>query len=286
MTTNRIRFEAGEYGPRAVIVGIWSNDMVKPLLDGHVVELELNDGKGWRGSDVKFLAELRQLQALKIIDFKIASVEPIHQLAQLRALEVMTYCKSDIEFSAFPLLEDCGLEWRPGAASLFDLRTLKKLFINNYDGKNTDSFSNLINLETLAILTAPLEQICGLSVLRKLRSLRLGNLRRLTSLAGIEQLTNLEDLDINTCRHIRSIDEIGFLHQLRRLHLDNDGPITSLKPLGELRGLELITFYESTTIVDGDLSPLLSQKNLARVSFQNRRHYSHRRENFGPNNKA
>jgi hypothetical protein len=67
------------------------------------------------------------------------------------------------------------------------------------------------------------------------------------------------------------------LTALKKLHLNNGGAIASLKPLLNLDGLESVMFYESTNIVDGDLSPLLRQKNLARISFQNRRHYSHQR---------
>jgi len=111
--------------------------------------------------------------------------------------------------------------------------------------------------------------------------LRIANLRRLTSLAGIEQLMELEELEIHTCRRVRSINEIGCLPRLRKLHLNNDGDIESFKPLAKLDGLESVAFYESTNVVDGDLSPLLCQKNLSSVSFQNRRHYSHRREEFG-----
>src|SRR5207253_3095243 len=107
------------------------------------------------------------------------------------------------------------------------------------------------------------------------------NLKRLASLAGIEELANLEDLEIHTCRAIRSIKEIGSLRRLKGLALNNDGDIESLKPLNNLSGLESVLFYESTNILDGDLSPVLRQKALARVSFQNRRHYSHRREDFG-----
>jgi hypothetical protein len=109
----------------------------------------------------------------------------------------------------------------------------------------------------------------------------LGLLRRLGSLAGVEGLANLEELNIDTCRAIRSIEEVSALSRLRRLHLSNDGEIESLKPLDTLNGLEAVTFVESTNIVDGDLSPLVRQKNLRRVSFRNRRHYSHRREDFG-----
>ena len=280
--TDRIKLEDGAYGRRAVIVAAWSDDMVKFLVDEQIVELELNQGKGWHGDDLKFLAELPQLRSLVIIDFKISSVEPIHFLHELRVLDVMTYCKTELRFSSFPRLEDCGLEWRPRATSLFDCTTLKKLFVNRYKGKNTEPFAKLSKLESLEILNAPIDDLRGLSALAKLRSLRLAGLRCLASLAGVERLTNLEELEIDTCRRIPSIDEIGCLHRLRVLHLSNDGDIESLKPLSKLRRLTSVTFVESTNILDGDLSPLLEQTNLTRVAFRNRRHYSHRSDEFRP----
>jgi Leucine-rich repeat (LRR) protein len=286
MMNDRIKLEDRDYGRRAVIVAPWSDDMVRFLVDNQIAELELNQGKGWQGSGLKFLAELPQLRSLIIIDFTISSVEPIHYLHELRALDLITYCKTEIRLSAFPRLEDCGLEWRPRATSLFDCTTLKKLFVNHYKGKNADSFSTLVNLESLAILNAPIEDLRGLSALAKLRSLRLANLKGLPSLSGIEQLINLEILDIDSCKRITTIEEIGFLHRLRRLFLNNGGKIESLQPLAKLRTLEWIGFCESTNIMDGDLSPLLNQTKLERVSFQNRRHYSHRREAFPPANKG
>lgn len=159
--------------------------------------------------------------------------------------------------------------------------TLKKLFVNRYDGKDIVPFMRLINLESLAIFNARVENLLGFGTLKKLRSLRLANLKRLTSLAGIEGLENLQELDIHTCRAIGSIEQISSLSQLQKLYLNNDGDIESLKPIDKLTGLEAVLFYESTNILDGDLSPLKRQQNLSRISFQNRRHYSHRREEFG-----
>ncbi len=73
---------------------------------------------------------------------------------------------------------------------------------------------------------------------------------------------------------------LASLVKLRTLDLNNDGEIASLKPLDKLIRLERVTFYETTNILDGDLSPIIS-KNLSRVAFKNRRHYSHTREEFG-----
>jgi Leucine-rich repeat (LRR) protein len=276
-----IQLEDGEYGQRAVATSAWSDEMTDYMLGHGIKELELNEGKGWRGNDLSFLAKLPRLEALTIIDLKIASVAPIHFLPKLRALEVTTYCHTEIRFSTFSQLEECTLEWRPQATSLFDCPTLKRLFVNRYDGKDANPFTKLVGLESLAILNAPVENVRGLSALKNLQILRLANLKRLTSLAGIEQLVNLEQLEIHTCRAIGSIDEVGTLSRLRNLNLNNDGGIKSLKPLEELTCLESVVFYESTNILDGDLSPLLRGKHLSRISFQNRRHYSHRREEFG-----
>ena len=276
-----IQVEDGKYGRRATIRSRWSEEMAGLLLAKDVVELELNDGKGWIGKDVSFLSELPQLLSFKIIDLRIQSVAPVHVLRALLTLEVITYCQTEIMFSAFPQLDDCAIEWRPGAASLFGCSTLRHLFVNRYDGVDVDQFAKLNNLESLAILNAPIRDLRGLRGLTRLKCLRLANLRQLTSLAGVEALANLEELEITACDAIGSIQEVAFLKQLRRLQLNNDGDIASLKPLEVLSGLESVLFYESTNILDGNLQPLTFQKNLSRVSFRNRRHYSHRREDFG-----
>ncbi len=259
----------------------WLDEFVEYIKSNQIIELELNQAKGWESGDISFLTKLPDLESFEIYDFNIRNIMSIHNLHKLRRLGVSTYCPTGIDFSAFPKLENCALEWRSKSASIFKCTTLKELSINRYKGKNTDPFAKLMNLESLAILSAPITNLFGLRALKKLRSLRLANLRCLASLEGIEELEGLKELEIHTCRQINSIRELGSLSQLKKLGLNNNGNIDSLKPLGSIRNLEMVVFYETTNIIDGDLLPLLSQRNLARVSFQNRRHYSHRREDFG-----
>jgi hypothetical protein len=273
--------EQGPFGLRAVITSTLREDTLRDLGNLPIAELELNDGKGWRGDDLSFLNEFRHLLGFKIIDLNIKSVEPIHALHSLQALDVLTHCKTELRFAQFPDLVECGLEWRPKAMSLFDCVGLKRLYVNRFDGANADPFGRLINLESLTILGSPIVSLEGLSPLAKLRSLRLGDFRKLESLKGIENLIRLEKLEINTCRKIGSIEQIANFVNLRELHLNNLGRIASLKPIGSLHNLWCLTFYESTDILDGDLSPLFGLPNLQKISFQNRRHYSHRREDFG-----
>jgi hypothetical protein len=271
----------GEYGPRAVLTQPWNACTLRQLKKHKVVELELNMAKGWGGHDIAFVAEFPELQAFEILDLHIPSVAPIHSLHQLRRLKVITYCPTEIRFGAFPALEICNLEWRAGAKSVFECTSLKDLFINRYEGRDSSVFGTLRNLEDLGVLNSPLGELRGLAPLTKLRKLRLNNLSRLTSLSGLERLTSLEELNIEGCRKVHSIAEVGSLPRLKGLHFGGNAEIESLAPLKLHNALESVSFWGSTKIVDGDLSPLASLPKLTYVAFQNRRHYTHRHEDFG-----
>jgi len=272
--------EHGSFGTRAVLTAPWSDSFIAPLREKRILELELNEAKGWRGSDIEFVANFPELEVFEILDFKIPSVKPVNLLGKLRKLKVYTYCNTELLFSKFPLLEECLIEWREGAKSLFDAVWLRELFVNRYKGQDLRSFNKLINLTSLMMLGAPITSLAGIESLKKLTKLRLGDLRRLQSLRGIERLTALQSLRVIACRKIGRIDEVASLINLRDLSLNNNGPIASLKPLDSIGKLESVMFYDSTNILDGDLSPLTRQEHLSNVSFQNRRHYSHRREDF------
>jgi len=61
-----IDVEKGKYGLRAVIKSAWSKEYFQILLNNNIVELELNDGKGWRGENLNFLQFLPNLQSFTI----------------------------------------------------------------------------------------------------------------------------------------------------------------------------------------------------------------------------
>lgn len=124
--------------------------------------------------------------------------------------------------------------------------------------------------------------LIGISGLKHLQYLRLGNYKKLNSLEGLEGLKNIEYLEINTCKKLKSFSEISGLESLKRLHLDNNGDIYSLNPLKENSKLEIISFVESTNILDGDMKFLLELKNLSLAYFMNRKHYSHKTEEVWP----
>jgi len=278
--SNNIEFERGRYGLKATIRGVWKSGYLEFLLDRNIKELELNDGKGWAGNNIDFLKYMPTLSALTVIDFKIKIYRCYSLIQGLKCLQISTLSNDAVDFNSFPSLVDCSFDWIKGSESLFDVVTLEKLYLNKFDGKNSASFSKLYNLNELSILNSNITNLFGLINLNKLESLRLANLRKITSLEGIQNLKNLRHLEIHRCRSISTIDEIFELYNLIDLLLIDLGDIETIAGIENLQDLNMFMFYESTNIKDGNLVPLTKLRNLKKISFQNRRHYTHKREDF------
>lgn len=272
--------EDGEFGRRLVLHGAWRDDTVKYMSAHGIKELVVNYAQEFEGKDIAFVEQLPELEAFWIIHRTIDDISPIHNLRNLRSLKVHTYCRTAIDFSKFPRLERCVLEWRRGVSSLYDRPHLKCLWVNKYDKKHTSEFARASQLERLFLANAPTEDLGGLDGLKRLRTLGFHRLRRLSSLKGIESLQGLQTLEIQECRKLESLSGVGKLGHLRRLLFTDLGEIESISFLRDLRELEEVLFYGSTNVKDGDLNVLTWLPKLRNLSFQNRRHYSHRREQF------
>jgi len=271
--------ETGRYGERLVMVGSWSTVALDFMRQNGIREIELNYARGWRGTDYVFLRKLPELEAVEITDYSTDDIAVVNELPNLRYLATKTYCKTALEFSNWQKLEECALEWRPKARSLFRHRGIRRVFINKWNqGKDLREFSGMSQLETLRLYSASrLESLQGVEALCRLTWLDLARASKLTTLAGIESLTELRHLMLHTCRKVTDISPIEGLLRLRQLYLLNGGNIETIRPLLSLRGLEEFLFYESTNIVDGDLSPLMALPNLKNVAFMERPHYSLKR---------
>lgn len=277
----QIEFSIEPSGCKAILRSNITPELLVQIKRRNTIALELNISKGWTG-DLGFLAELPFIKKLTLTQIGGGEIDlsPLYYLQKLTDLDLSTYSKATINFKLFPSLSGCSLEWQTGFYSIFEAQELKKLFLSRYSETSSSNFAKLNKLEELSLKESAIEELSGISTLSKLRRLEIGLAKNLQSLAGIELLSELEELDINTCKKMNSILPISALKQLQTLFINNCGNIDSLKPIDSLTELRKIVFYESTNITDGDLSPLTRQKNLLSVSFQNRRHYTHKCEDF------
>jgi Leucine-rich repeat (LRR) protein len=274
-----ISIKKGIVGKKIVCTGSWDDSIITYMQEENITELELNAAKGWTGKNISFLPELSSfLTAFTIIGSQIDDVKEVNSLDNLTYLNIQTYHDTEIDFTQFPKLEVCSIFWNQKLESIGKCTTLRDLFVYKFKGSDFSLFSKLKKLERLRIKGAQIDSLMGVDSLKNLKKLEMYLLTKLTSLSGIESSNNLEMLVIDTCKKIENIKEVSELKKLKVLAINNCGEIESLAPLVELKKLQQVLFWESTNIKDGDLSILKRLPSLEKVAYQNRRHYSHKRE--------
>lgn len=273
--------QEGRYGPCMVLTARWSEAAARAWASRGARELELNYARGWERSDLDFLTGLPDLCALSLTDWVLEDTSVVNQLASLRYLKLFTHCGTELRFDRLPHLEDCALEWRPRAESLFRHSGVRNLFISRLDaGGDCRPFRDMTGLRALALKNVHLSSLDGIEDGPELEFLEIGLARKLSRLEGLEAQTRLTWLELSTCRKIDEVSPVGALEELRVLMLADLGEIASIRPLARLEKLEKLFLIESTDVADGDLSPLLELPRLDHVSFVDRPHYSHRSRDF------
>lgn len=279
----RWKKEKGRLGQKWVATSEWSTYAMGDVDLREVTELELNWARGFRGSDLDFLLGFPSLLRLTLRSPWVKNDDVIHELLSLRYLNLSTPSKSEIRFSVWPNLQEVAMEpWRARASSIYECKSLRRLSLEKWNGgQDIMSFATLENLEVLCLYSPTrLESLRGIENLSNLTELRLILATRLTSLEGIESLSRLVRLRVDTCRKVSDISPLSSLSSLKELEINNCGDIQSLQPISVLKWIENLVFVESTNIVDGDMKPILDLPHLNSVSFVNRKHYSHRNEDF------
>ena len=280
MRMRKFIIEDGVFGKRLILTSNWSDNYLYSIPVDEIKEIDLNHENGWCDKDISFLKHFSFLESLEILTVDIEDFSPIYRFKTLKNLSLPYLVKTEFDFTELPELESCFLDWWPGARSIFQVKTLKKLYIYSYMPTNTDDFAQLTHLENLEFGNGPLTNLEGLSALKKLDSLALFCFRRLEDLHGIEALTNLEFLRIDFCKKIQKIDAVRDLLNLKQLHILNCGDIESIKPIEKLVNLRDLMISEGTRIRDYDVTPILKLSRLQRLDLTDNKKYQHQLKDF------
>ena len=185
-----------------------------------------------------------------------------------------------MHWTIFPKLIKCSFPWRAGGESIFSCRGLRRLYISGLRAVDLSEAGKLENLEELLLFPTALKNLNGISQLRSLRYLRLGAATKLTDIAEIRACRFLERAEFNQCRKVHDFSALSGANDIKRIELVDCGKIKDLKWISKLNCLEELFFSGDTYIEDGDLTSLLSVPTLKTVTFQARKHYSHRSGDF------
>jgi Leucine-rich repeat (LRR) protein len=216
---------------------------------------------------------------LILIDLQAKDVRPIENLTQLETLSLSAYATSQLDLSRLPRLRKAFIEWRRQYRNLSNCVDLADLYLNRYTEPSLSAVEPMQNMHSLRVGgSSTLSSLEGIRGLPRLGVLGLYGLPKLRELDPIADLAGtLEEVDLEQCRYLTSIDPLSRLARLKRLAMVDCGKIPSLRPLMNCRALEELFFSGDTYLIDGDLE-FLRNLPLKNVAFQNRKHYTLRNE--------
>jgi hypothetical protein len=247
-----------------VLEGGWRDEYAKAIESHGLAVLSIMV----RGDDLSFLERVPGLRGLVLNAGEVRSLAAVESLRGLETLTLNTPSKPrmELDFGAFPALRTLRMYWNPGFESVFAAASLESLFV----------------------FGPPDPDLRRFGALRGLRRLELSQGRTLASTAGVgagvrflglyqqAALTDLADLPALVVLAIEGSKKLGELvtvPTLRRLKVANCGDIASLAPLRGLDELEEFLAWESTRVLDGDLSVLLELPKLRVLGMRDRREY-------------
>lgn len=211
--------------------------------------------------DLAFLREVPQLEFLTLSDPQ--DVAPVHDLPRLRSLSMSGTWGGRLDFTRMPNLRSFwALETPKDGGGIDTLRaghpSLESLAIGRNRSEDLTPFAAL-RLRSLGI-SGGLRSLDGASALAEtLVRLSLDSAPNLVSLAGIDQLQNLQVVQIDGLRHITTVEWAARLPNLRLLDVFDQKAVESLGPLRGHPSLEFITFGR---VKDLDLEPLTQVPHL------------------------
>lgn len=116
----------------------------------------------------------------------------------------------------------------------------------------------------------------GLEEFDQLHELSIHGAAKLIDLSALRDSgtgQNVIELQLETCKRITVLDDVASATGVQLLNLGNCGDIASLKPLSDMNELRRLYLYESTKILDGDLTPMLALPRLEKLRMADRRNY-------------
>jgi hypothetical protein len=252
--------------------GGWRPEYADVIRDENLAALSIRIS----GDDLAFLGDLPHLRGLVLNAWKVRDLSDVEALGQLEnlTLNMPSRPRRHLDFGKLPNLRSLGVYWNPGFESLFKSQNLELLWVFSPPDPDLQRFAELGKLKRLEFSQGRhLVSTRGVERLANLEFLGLYLQSALERLTDLSLAVGLRELEIETCKKLTTLEEISTLVNLRHLHVANCGEIASLRPLKNLHDLERFTAWESTNIVDGNLSVLTTLPRLRTIAMMSRRHY-------------
>jgi hypothetical protein len=249
------------------------NTITKKKLNGLRIFAEL---KSDRLDDISFLKDYTFLEQLDVTSVNDYDFSFLSKLVNLKKLSINIEGNNEINLSDLVKLEYLSMQWRKKIYGLENCARLSSLGLIEFKEQDLVKLNNLKNLTDIRIKTASITSLNGLKELVNLQNLDIGNCKKLTSIRAINESPKLEQLDFDTCPNIKDYDSITSLPNLQTLRLINCGRVESIKFIESLPRLSKLSLLGNTVINDGNLLPA---KGVKSVEYKHYNHYNIKLEN-------
>lgn len=222
--------------------------------------------------DLDFLSEYSFLEALDITSVDDCNFGFLAHLKNLKDLTINVVGKNTIDLSNQINLENLTIQWRKGKILGLDkCYKITSLCLVDYEEEDLTPIASLINLYDLKVKTASVKNVNGIENFTNLKSLLLGNCKKLSSICKLDKLKNATSVSFELCPQIIDYELIGCLSNLENLQISDCKSISTIRFLQKLPSLNRLVLLGNTDVLDGDLIPA---KNIKEVFYKHRKHYN------------
>lgn len=277
MNPTNYRVEETPYGRDLVVTGAWGSESARAIYEGTADGLTLNYALGYKEPNLEFISDL-PIRRLKILARTIEDAKPLYSLTStLTSLSLTAGSGLTLEAGRLPLLTSLSTEWHHVANSLKEATNLQSLYLGGYAGRDLVPLESLNRLNSLRMKDRPkVESLHGLENLTRLETLNIESARNLSDFSALALETariRLKHIDFDSDKRIHSLESFESLTGLESLGLGNCGEIDSLWPIAGLSAIKRLFLHESTRIMDNDLRPLELMPRLELLGLMSRKEY-------------
>lgn len=202
---------------------------------------------------------LQHLPSVTDVYVKTSSVKDITGLRYLSRLEQFAVdrpdCRMDVLGELTNLINVYFDDWRPGAASVFELTNLRTVRFRRYPYTDLRPMYRWTKLNSLWLAYGALESLEGIPA--TVTRLELAMLRKLHDIRSISDCHALELLQIQGCKGLTTIDGLERCRTLRGLSIaENKSTIKNLQPIRHLSRLTYLFLTGFTGVLEPDESVL------------------------------
>ncbi|TIH27061.1 hypothetical protein [Subtercola vilae] len=268
----------GLEGRTLIVSGSWDRHIESALQEFDVDSVALNYALGYNERNLDFLHAGLNIRKLFILSRTTEDLSPVYRLASsLEHLSVEVSTKVKLDLARLPLIQSISADWPLIRDSLSQVENLQSAFIFLYSEPDLRALGVHLGLESLRFKQSPrVQSLAGLDFFPKLRSLSIFGGRRFADMSQLEAFhpNQIKEIQIESCKTISSLESLHSCEGLTFLNISNLGSVASLVPLRNLKSLERLYAYESTMVIDGDLSPLAELSHLRQLKMMNRKSYT------------